>query len=241
MTSFGVVLFPSHDHRGGTALCPFHDDKEPSFSIYDDDTRWKCFSCDIGGDVIDLMARFNNTTPKEVIQAFINKSNNNTERQIGINTGKSSAKVEKDGSQYRSDKKTAGNGLKAATLTQQKPVKTYDYTDVNGDLLYQQCRFEPKTFRPRRRDNAGNWVWNLNGVVRVLYNLSRVVEESVIVLVEGEKDADAVSATGFCGTTNLNGANSWLDSYSEYLKGKDLIIVPDQDKPGPIVTGKQAQ
>jgi hypothetical protein len=31
-------------------------------------------------------------------------------------------------------------------------VKTYDYTDEHGRLLYQVCRCEPKTFRPRRSD-----------------------------------------------------------------------------------------
>src|ERR1044071_4350667 len=31
-------------------------------------------------------------------------------------------------------------------------VSTYDYTDENGALLFQVCRFEPKDFRQRRPD-----------------------------------------------------------------------------------------
>lgn len=46
--------------RSGTALmgrCPFHDDRNPSFSLYDNATKWKCFSCGIGGDQLDFLER----------------------------------------------------------------------------------------------------------------------------------------------------------------------------------------
>src|SRR6266566_4173798 len=50
-------------------------------------------------------------------------------------------------------------------------IDSYDYTDANGTLLYQVCRFFPKDFRQRRPDGVGGWEWNLNGVRRVLYHL----------------------------------------------------------------------
>ena len=41
-----------------TALCPLHDDKNPSFVIYPESGRFICFSCcSEGGDVIDLVQR----------------------------------------------------------------------------------------------------------------------------------------------------------------------------------------
>lgn len=42
----------------GYAVCPFHDDRNPSLGTYlgdDDVERWKCWPCDRGGDVIDLV------------------------------------------------------------------------------------------------------------------------------------------------------------------------------------------
>lgn len=42
-------------HRRGrvlVALCPFHDDHDPSLVVWPDSQRWRCFACDIGGDVI---------------------------------------------------------------------------------------------------------------------------------------------------------------------------------------------
>ncbi|MBG9941782.1 hypothetical protein ABD77_07080 [Brevibacillus formosus] len=46
--------------RGGRVIsvcCPFHDDKSPSFAIWPESNRWKCFGSCGSGDQIDLMAR----------------------------------------------------------------------------------------------------------------------------------------------------------------------------------------
>lgn len=40
-------------HKG---RCPFHDDSDPSFAIYED-KRFKCFGCGAGGDVIDFIMK----------------------------------------------------------------------------------------------------------------------------------------------------------------------------------------
>ncbi len=36
-------------------LCPIHNEQEPSFYVYLDQQRWRCFGCARGGDLIDLM------------------------------------------------------------------------------------------------------------------------------------------------------------------------------------------
>lgn len=50
--------------------CPFHEDKSPSFSIYTDRNgveRWRCHAGCGGGDVIDLVAKLQNTTSGRLI------------------------------------------------------------------------------------------------------------------------------------------------------------------------------
>lgn len=45
-------------------------------------------------------------------------------------------------------------------------VRTYDYRDANGNLLYQNVRFDPKDFRVRRRVSFGSnfrWAWGFTG------------------------------------------------------------------------------
>ncbi|MDA9010309.1 hypothetical protein N9J58_01545, partial [bacterium] len=39
----------------------------------------------------------------------------------------------------------------------------YDYIDAQGELLYQVQRFYPKSFRQRRPDSNGGWIYNLKG------------------------------------------------------------------------------
>jgi putative DNA primase/helicase len=40
-------------------------------------------------------------------------------------------------------------------------IKTYDYRDAQGNLAFQVCRMIPKSFRQRRPDGQGGWVWGL--------------------------------------------------------------------------------
>lgn len=122
-----------------------------------------------------------------------------------------------------------GNGHASAAAVE---VASYNYTDENGRLLYQVVRFVPKTFRQRHKSLGGEWVWNMEGVRRVLYHLQEVVKADQVFVVEGEKDADALRELGFVATCNVGGAKKWLDAYSEHLKGKSVVVWPDNDKTG---------
>src|SRR5262245_3843677 len=59
-------------------------------------------------------------------------------------------------------------------------VATYDYRDESGTLLFQVVRYEPKDFRSRRPDGTGGWVWNLNGVRRILYRLPEILNVETV-------------------------------------------------------------
>lgn len=126
----------------------------------------------------------------------------------------------------------------------QEIVARYPYHDETGKkVLYQTIRLEPgkrgrdKDFRQRRpHPNGRSWVWDLEGVRYVLYRLHEILAapmESPVFKVAGEKDADNLRALGFVATTNVGGEQSrWLDSYSEALAGRDVIVVQDHDGAG---------
>ncbi len=114
-------------------------------------------------------------------------------------------------------------------------VKTYDYADEDGRLLYQAVRFEPKKFRQRRPDGKGGWVWDLKGVRRVLYQLPNIVAapaDQAVFVVEGEKDADRLAEENQLATTCAMGAGKWRDEYNDSLAGRPVIVIPDNDQPG---------
>ena len=53
-------------------------------------------------------------------------------------------------------------------------MATYDYRQADGRLLYQVVRRSDKSFRQRRPNGHGGWIWNVQGIPRVLYNLPQV-------------------------------------------------------------------
>lgn len=120
-------------------------------------------------------------------------------------------------------------------------VATFDYLDETGKLLFQVCRKATKGFVQRRPDGNGGWVYSLAEdknrklltVRRVLYRLPELLAETGTVFVpEGEKHVDALRALGLRATTNPGGAGKWRPEYSEFLRGADVVILPDNDEPG---------
>jgi hypothetical protein len=115
-------------------------------------------------------------------------------------------------------------------------VAAYDYKDENGEVLFQVVRYQPKSFRQRRPDGAGGWSWSVQGVRLVPYRLPDLIEalatEHPVLIVEGEKDVDALWAIGIPATCNSGGASKWRSEYSEFLRGADVILIPDDDQPG---------
>lgn len=114
-------------------------------------------------------------------------------------------------------------------------VASYDYVSEDGELLYQVCRFLPKTFRQRRPEGRG-WSYRLGDVRRVPYRLPEVVAARaagrVILVVEGEKDADRLATLGFVATTNAGGAGKWDPAWAALFAGAKVAILPDADEPG---------
>jgi len=121
----------------------------------------------------------------------------------------------------------------------------YDYTDAEGRLLYQVVRSYPKKFYQRRLVN-NKWVYNLDGVEKVLYRLPELIESKIVFIVEGEKDVEflreklkKLSPLGAWNefyhasvTTCSGGSGAWKDKYNKYFKDKHIFILPDNDKPG---------
>ncbi|WP_313349809.1 AAA family ATPase [Paracoccus sp. (in: a-proteobacteria)] len=116
------------------------------------------------------------------------------------------------------------------------PTATYNYTDASGSIIAQVDRFEwvdggrkRKAFRPwdatRRCYKAPDQ--------RPLYNLPQVFREPEVVLVEGEKCADALIKAGICATTAMNGSNAPVEQTDwSPLSGRKVMIWPDNDATG---------
>ena len=119
--------------------------------------------------------------------------------------------------------------------------RTYPYHDERGNLLYEVVRFDTedkdRRFRQRRPDGGSGWIWSTKGIRRILYRLPELIEgianDRLVLLCEGEHDAETAHELGYVATTPPEGAEKpWRDEYSETLRGADVIVVADNDDRG---------
>ena len=117
-------------------------------------------------------------------------------------------------------------------------VAAYDYTDEDGQLLFQVCRTAGKQFPQRCPDPSAKsgWRWRLGNTRRVLYRLPKVIDAvargEIIYVCEGEKDVHALEHAGAVATCNPGGAGKWKQDYDPFFTGASVVIVADKDEPG---------
>lgn len=119
----------------------------------------------------------------------------------------------------------------------------YVYVDENGDpfaFVQRTTKSDGgKTFAAWGPGPGGEgWVCSLQNLSdkRLLYRLPSIVatESESIFIHEGEKAVDAAVAAGLAGihTTTMGGAQSPQHTDFSSLKGRTVVIVPDNDEPG---------
>ena len=175
---------------------------------------WFDHEANEGGGVLDLVTRETKLQGSERLDWL---------KQQGLLAGRAS-----------SDQPGRGTGP-----DRQQQVAWYDYTDQDGNLIFQVVRYEPKDFRQRRKprpndppeDVKGGWVWNVKDVKPVPYHLPQLLEndDRVVCIVEGEKSADKLLKISIPATCSAGGAGKWRNELNEYFRGADVVILPDYD------------
>jgi len=64
-TRQAAELYGIHVNSHGMAVCPFHQDRNPSMKV---DERFYCFGCQATGDVIDFTAKLFDLKPKDAAE-----------------------------------------------------------------------------------------------------------------------------------------------------------------------------
>ena len=126
--------------------------------------------------------------------------------------------------------KTNGADSSQRQRQRQHILKTYDYHDEEGALLFKVDRWGPKkTFTQRAPDGNGGWTKGkgaMRGVRLVAYRLPDLVAAKAsangapwrVYIFEGEKDVDeVVRCWGVTATTNPMGAGKWRPEFNRHF------------------------
>lgn len=140
------------------------------------------------------------------------------------------------GCDFRRVREHFGLNLDPSPAAGRRDEKEYCYHDKDGTHVFSVIRQPPKRFRQCRPSPInGTRIWDMKGVTRCLYHLPRLLAappDALVYIVEGEKDVENLESLGLIATTNPGGAKKWESHYSEALRGRAVVILPDNDPPG---------
>jgi DNA primase len=113
-----------------------------------------------------------------------------------------------------------------------------EYCNPDGAFVITKDGKRKKTFHQRRPDpeRQGKWIWNVDGVPIVPYRLPELPEAIgngyFVVIAEGEGKVELLRSWGIPATCNAGGAGKWKPEHSAFLRGADVVILPDADEAG---------
>ena len=117
-----------------------------------------------------------------------------------------------------------------------KPTEYYRYTDTNGHVLFLIARYDTddgKEFRPFSWREDGKWVNKAWPAPRPLYNLEGIEEAKNVLIVEGERAAQAAKKWSKYHVVTWPGGAKAIDKIDwSPLYGKNILGWPDHDEPG---------
>ena len=210
-----------------TGLCPFHDDKNNSFSVDLKTGCWKCHAEDRGGNFTSFYAELNGIDTKEAYKAIL--------KQYGAYKPEEDKKPE--GSllsysvaQYVLEKRLPEEFLKEQCCLQTKRDKQgvqylyIPYFNENSDEV---------TYRKRYGDKQFRWKYGAGKDICMYgeWKLEQIRTAGYVVLVEGESDSQSMWYMGIS-TLGIPGASMMRKEWATTLQDLKVYIHVEPDKGG---------
>lgn len=192
-------------------LCPFHNEKTPSFSVIPDKNAYYCFGCGSGGDAIDFVIDFEDIPFREAIFKITGGMAPGEQKM----EPRQSVRKEQE-EEWLPIVPVPAEGLKVRPMdTINRKIdgvwqsftaaKLWAYTDLEGRLIGHVARFDlpgwrkdviPLSYCLNSKTGEMRWRWRSFGKPRPLYGAAKLKQHpnALVILVEGEKAADAGQA-----------------------------------------------
>lgn len=202
-------------------LCPFHEEKSPSFDVDPRKGIYKCFGCGKSGDAIAFLMEARGMTFHDAC------------REIGWDDSVNEIWLD-------SMPSAPPQGVRHHEYGE--PIQWYPYTDGQNVRGYALRFLKPdgkKVVLPYTYKFNGEryaWVWQSFDKPRPMYGLERIHNAHTIVIFEGEKTADhahrLLAPHGYACLSWIGGTSG--AKYIDWapIGGFPVIICPDNDEPG---------
>jgi hypothetical protein len=203
--------------NGWSACCPAHDDQRASLSIAQGDDGTALIKCHAGCDTSAILA----AVGLKLVDLFPPKTGPTPTR---------SGRPAPGGRTFA----TAKDAVTELERRHGKRSALWTYHDVQGEpvgVVVRWNRQDGKDIRPVAR-HANGWHIGAMPDPRPLYGLPDLAAARRVVVVEGEKVADAARSLGFVATTSGGGAQAAAKTDWRPLAGKEIWLMPDNDAPG---------
>lgn len=225
------------DGTNMTGLCPFHNEKTPSFKV--NKSIYKCFGCGKSGDAISFLQEFNNINYIEAIKLIASKYSIPIEEEIK-KYERPLPRPQQPADpiiQYFVKRNISAGTVRHFNITEaiewmpkaQKeiPVICFNYYR-NQELINIKYRGKDKDFKLNKNSEL------------IFYNIDSIENENEVVIVEGEIDAMSLHEAGIRNVISVpNGAGTgqqqlkYIDNCWQAFEGKGkIIIATDNDEPG---------
>lgn len=212
-------------------LCPFHNERTPSFVVNESKQFYKCFGCGESGDVISFLQKKYGMTISEV-KKELGDVTEDTNYVVPVYT-----KVKSKWQPII----PIPSGIHPQSfqhLEHNIPNNIYTWRDVNGNVVGYTCRFNTadgkKIVLPFGYMTNGNTsMFQYKSFGRHFYNQNLIHQNpsKTIIVVEGEKCADFGQARTetVVYTTWVGGSNNLYGLDFSIFKGRNIVLWPDND------------
>lgn len=253
----GKTVDSGHEY---TAPNPTRADKSTgSFKVNLSRGAWSDFATgDSGGDLIDLVRyvdRCSDVEARNALADFLNLTASN----VTTHTNQSQPTKTESWAAVQPIPDEAMPARPARHYRHGKPSALWTYRDAQGRPLMLVCRFDlkagsdgkrrkefaPLTWCQSSKTGQHEWRWQGLPPSRPLLYLDKLAArpDAPVVVCEGEKAADAAASLlpDHVATCWPNGSKAWNKSDFAPLKGRDVLLWPDNDAPGTACMDELAQ
>lgn len=222
---------------GGIGLCPFHNEKTPSFNVHKIKNTFKCFGCGKGGNAIDFISLHENIGFLDSVRKIADMIGFTLEND-NKDIVKPVPRLEKLSPEFLKNfeevRKISNNTLLRFNVTEaiewmpkaKKETKVICFNYMRGgEIINIKFRGANKDMKLAKDAEL------------IFYNLDAIEDTIDCVIVEGEIDCLSMYEAGVHNCVSVpNGANSNLkyidNSYEYFLKKEKIILATDNDEAG---------